>query len=628
MNAGGLLTFGKKLIRRRVLDFSNESSFARCLSTLDLIALGVGSTLGAGVYVLAGEVAKEKAGPAIVLCFLASAIASVLAGLCYAEFGARVPKTGSAYMYSYVTVGEIWAFITGWNLILSYVLGTASVARAWSATFDDIINNAISNFFKARISFKVEHVFPDYPDCFAFVLVILLTALLAFGVSESALVNKVFTAINLLVLAFVILAGFLKGDINNWKLTQEDYYNMTSSYNVSESSTSFGVGGFVPFGFSGVVSGAAACFYAFVGFDCIATTGEEAKNPQRSIPIGIIISLFVCFVAYFGVSAALTLMTPYYLLNKDSPLPGAFSYVGWEPARYVVAVGSLCALSASLLGCMFPMPRVIYAMAEDGLLFKFLAKISKRTKTPVIATIAAGIVSAIMAFLFDLGVLVELMNIGTLLAYSLVAICVVILRYQPDQQNSIYKNTEMIKLNVEATEATISDVQITPNTILHSDTFSFKYLINPACKEPTIMSGHIVYGCVLILSFLFIALCALLSYTLNDLLDGKPVQVLFFSILSLAAVVITIFIWRQPENQTHLSFKVPALPILPLFSVFINLYFMMQLEAKTWIGFAVWMVIGFLIYFCYGMWNSTEEQNKKEKLTVNSNNKDLSATII
>ncbi|XP_077330483.1 cationic amino acid transporter 3 isoform X1 [Lithobates pipiens] len=610
MSAGGLFRFGKKLIRRRVLDLNNqESCFARCLTTLDLIALGVGSTLGAGVYVLAGEVANEKAGPAIVLCFLAAALSSVLAGLCYAEFGARVPKTGSAYLYSYVTVGEIWAFTTGWNLILSYVLGTASVARAWSSTFDDIIGKGISTFFQERVAFQVPHVLAKYPDFFALILVILLTILLAVGVSESALVNKIFTAINLLVLAFVILSGFLKGDIKNWKLTQVDYDNLTKIYN---GSSPFGMGGFAPFGFGGVVSGAAICFYAFVGFDCIATTGEEAKNPQRSIPIGIIVSLLVCFVAYFGVSAALTLMMPYFLLNKSSPLPEAFRHVGWEPARYVVSVGSLCALSTSLLGSMFPMPRVIYAMAEDGLLFRFLAKVNKRTKTPLIATIVSGVISALMAFLFELDALMELMSIGTLLAYSLVAACVVILRYQPELMILLRKDTEMVKLNDADNGAAEVDLQITPYST-QPDTFLVKHLLFPTSKEPTKTSGHIVYGCVTVLSFLFVALCALLAFKVEDLLNGCSACIASLVIMSVVAAAITGVIWRQPECKTKLTFKVPALPVLPLFSVFINLYFMMQLKSETWIRFAVWMVLGFLIYFSYGIWNSTEERNAKNK---------------
>ncbi|KAM4660867.1 cationic amino acid transporter 3 [Amazona ochrocephala] len=610
-----MMSVGKKLIRRRVVDLSSEDTrFARCLSTLDLIALGVGSTLGAGVYVLAGEVAKDMAGPSIVLCFLVAALSSVLAGLCYAEFGARVPKTGSAYLYSYVTVGEIWAFTTGWNLILSYVIGTASVARAWSAAFDNIIDNHISNFFMNKTTLHLPGVLAERPDFFALILIGMLTALLAFGVNESAIVNKIFTAMNLVVLGFVIIAGFVKGDIKNWQLSEEDYINLSYLQPLVKK-TDFGSGGFVPFGLEGILTGAATCFYAFVGFDCIATTGEEAKNPQRSIPIGIIVSLLICFVAYFGVSAALTLMVPYFLLNKKSPLPEAFKAVGWEPARYAVAVGSLCALSTSLLGSMFPMPRVIYAMAEDGLLFKFLSSINSRTKTPLSATITSGLLAAVMAFLFDLKDLVDLMSIGTLLAYSLVAVCVLILRYQSEQLNSP-KAMEMLEQNGNEEERVIMNPTVITTSAQQKETLSLATLFNPPTDTPTTLSGRIVYVCVSLIATLITVICVVLTLEVSALKDGSVGCIAALALLITALLVPTIIIWRQPQSNARLNFKVPFLPLLPIFSIFVNILLMVQLSAGTWVRFAVWMAVGFMIYFGYGIRNSVEGKTAEESCAI------------
>ncbi|XP_037032662.1 high affinity cationic amino acid transporter 1-like [Bradysia coprophila] len=571
------MTLWQALIRRKRYgnaDEGGESKLARVLTLFDLTALGVGSTLGLGVYVLAGSVAYEQAGPAVVISFAVAAIASAFAGLCYAEFAARVPKAGSAYVYSYVTIGEFVAFSIGWNLILEYVIGTSSVARGLSGYVDELFEKKMSIYLQSILPIDIDFL-ANYPDILSFFIIMLLAALLSTGVKESSILNNVFTTVNIITVLIVLVAGGIKCDPANWNIPKDQIPEGIKG----------GEGGFMPYGIAGIMAGAAKCFYGFVGFDCVATTGEEAKNPQRNIPLSIVISLIIIFLAYFGISTVLTMMWPYYLQNPTAPFPHVFQQIGWIEIKWIVSIGAIFALCTSLLGAMFPLPRVLYAMAQDGILYKILKRIHPKTQTPVVASMLSGLLAAFMALIFDLHQLIDMMSIGTLLAYTIVSVCVLVLRYNDD--------------------AMVDEVSVTlPQFLRQLANINF-------IKRPNSLSSYITKIGVVVFSALSIVLCSILGYA--DI--TSVVTIVLISIVCGAMALVVLIIGRQPPADDNLSFKVPWVPVVPCLSVFINLYLMFQLDMHTWIRFVVWIVIGYIIYFTYGIQHSVEgDLARKEKL--------------
>lgn len=298
------------------------------------------------------------------------------------------------------------------------------MAKALSTYVDALFNQAMQRFFLEYFPMDQPGL-SEYVDFFSLSITFAFAMALAFGAKESSTINNIFTLINLAVVVFVIVTAAFLADVSNWSIPADQ---------VPEGA---GTGGFAPFGLAGIIRGAAVCFYGFIGFDVIATAGEETKNPKRSIPISVIVSLSVIFAAYFTLSTVLTMTLPYYEQDEQAPIVYVFMVNGWSVARYIVSIGAIFGLCASLMGSMFPLPRVIYAMAADGLIFRFMGSIHERFKTPMYGTLLAGGMTGTLSAVFNLNQLVSMMSIGTLLAYSMVAGCVMLLRYEYQPQRPV-----------------------------------------------------------------------------------------------------------------------------------------------------------------------------------------------
>ncbi|XP_004874945.1 cationic amino acid transporter 4 isoform X2 [Heterocephalus glaber] len=573
--AASLARFCQKLNRLKPLEESSmETSLRRCLSTLDLTLLGVGGMVGSGLYVLTGTVAKDMAGPAVLMSFGVAAVASLLAALCYAEFGARVPRTGSAYLFTYVSMGEVWAFLIGWNVLLEYLIGGAAVARAWSGYLDAIFSHSIRNLTESQVGVWQVPFLAQYPDFLAAGILLVASTFVSCGARVSSWLNHTFSAISLIVILFIIILGFILARPHNWSAEE---------------------GGFAPFGFSGIMAGTATCFYAFVGFDVIAASSEEAQNPRQAVPMAIAISLGLAASAYILVSTVLTLMVPWHSLDPDSALADAFYRRGYSWAGFIVAAGSICAMNTVLLSNLFSLPRIVYAMATDGLFFQVFAHVHPRTQVPVMGILVFGVLMALLALLLDLEALVQFLSIGTLLAYTFVAASIIVLRFQkssppsspgpasPDLTAKKYDSfSDHIQL-VGAVQASIPEPgQLRPSLRPY---LGFLGGLSPgtavAWALGILVGSAIMLGCVLVFgdSPLYLPQW---GYILLLLISG---MVFLLSLLVLGA--------HQQQHRQD-TFQIPLVPLTPALSILLNICLMLKLSYLTWLRFAIWLLIGSL----------------------------------
>ncbi|MFF9086674.1 amino acid permease [Streptomyces sp. NPDC014991] len=477
--------FRTKKVEQSILDTEEpEHALKKSLSALDLTVFGVGVIIGTGIFVYTGSVARTTAGPAISLSFVAAGVACALAALCYAEFASSVPVAGSAYTFSYASIGELPAWIIGWDLVLEFALGTAVVAVGWSGYFRSFLATNIGWHVPAALGGRDNaHGFGF--DIFAALLVLALTAVLVVGMKLSARVTQVVVAVKVTVVLIVIIAGAFIVNTANYNPYIPPALPAEAGGNLKAPLIQL-MFGWAPsnFGVMGIFTGASIVFFAFIGFDVVATAAEETRNPQRDMPRGILGSLIICTLLYVAVSIVVTGMEKYKRLSVEAPLAEAFKATGHPWYAGVISFGATIGLITVCMILLLGQTRVFFAMSRDGLLPRFFSRTHPRFRTPYRPTILLGVVIAVVAGFTSLTTLGELVNIGTLFAFIVVAISVIIL--------------------------------------------------------------------------------------------------------------------RRTRPDLPRAFRTPWVPVIPVLSVCASLWLMLNLPAETWLRFAIWMVIGFVIYFLYG----------------------------
>ena len=397
------------LFRKKSIDelqaVAAASGMLKNLAAVDLLMLGIGAVIGTGIFVLTGVAAAKYAGPAVPLSFILSGLTCALAGLAYAEFASIVPASGSAYTYAYASLGEFIAFIVGWNLILEYTVTSSAVAVGWSGYVVGLFASAGLVLPHELVVAPAEGGIFNLP---AVLITLFLSFLLVRGTKESVKLNRILVFVKLAAIFLFLVLAAPHVDVTNWDP-------------------------FLPFGYSGVVSGAAIVFFAYIGFDAVATTAEECRNAARDLPIGIIGSLFICTLLYAVVAAILTGVVPYSMLDTAEPVAFALRHIGYNVGSAIVAVGAICGITTVLLVLLYGQSRIFFAMSRDGMVPANVCKIHRRFHTPYRVTILGAIFVSIIAGVFPIGMIAEMANIGTLSAFLIASIGVMVLRKtEPD----------------------------------------------------------------------------------------------------------------------------------------------------------------------------------------------------
>ncbi|XP_023502510.2 cationic amino acid transporter 4-like [Equus przewalskii] len=566
-STASLARFCQRLNRLKTLEEPTKETLPqRRLTTLQLTLLGLGALTGFELYVLTGIVARKMAGPAVLVSFCVAAVASLLAALCYVEFAACVPSTGYSYLFTYVSMGELWAFVVGWNTIFQYLIAGVAGARACSGYLDAIFSYPIRSFIEAHVGIWQVPFLAQYLDFLAAGIALLASVFICYGAPLSSCLDYTSSAINLVVIVFIIILGFVLANPHNWSTEQ---------------------GGFAPFSFSGIMAGAATCCYAFVGFDVVADSSMEARNPKRAVPMAIAISLGLVAGAYILVSTVLTLMVPWHSLDPDWAFVDAFYQRGYSWAAFMVEAASICAMITVLLFDLFSLPKIIHAMATDGLLLQVFTYMHSQIQAPVVSILVFGALMTFLALLLDLEVLVQFLSISTLLDYSFMATSTIMLRFRKTPPSS----------------------SLAPGSPVGTEPGQLRPALRPylsflgGCRPGAavawtlgvLVASAITLDCVLVFG--------------DSALHLPPWGYTLLLLLSSATFLLSLLILGAHQQQRRQdTFQVPVTPLTPALSILLDIFLMLHLSYLTWLGLFIWLLIGLAVYFGYGIWHSKENQ--------------------
>ncbi|THD27852.1 High affinity cationic amino acid transporter 1 [Fasciola hepatica] len=590
----------------------------RCLNTFDLISYGLASMLGGSIYVLTGTVMRKRTGPAVFLAYLLAGVVAVLNAMVYSELACRIPKAGSSYSYAYILLGELLAFLTGWSILLEYILGTSTVARGWSSMLDGLTGGAISQWILKNVGrlSPPGGVLAEYPDLIGVALILIAAGITCCGVRGSARMTGVFIFINFCVLVVTSIYMFVYSNTKNLRLPVPS--NVTDANPYSPDPT------FIPFGLGGLMGGVAICFNAFIGFDAISTCAEETRSPSKDLPRANFAAVFFVTAITVVASLALTLYHPWYLVTSETPFLVALSdNLGGGPSTartgmfYFVGIGCLIGLSSSLLSNLVAGPRINYAMSEDGLLPKYCSNICQPFRTPAIATAFVALVTALLDLLFSVESLADFLSLGTLIAYSIASIGLLRLRYANPPECHILRSAsnKYIDDPLPSIEGTTDDERV--EQILHTADEEISRIDQPGylkarwancmpqCTVKFFNRGRPGDSVMFLVTIYLVLMCILIILIKVGAPEGlwpvwRIVAVVVF-LLALIFLILLMCAFVQHKSPYRDLFRLPLVPLFPCATMTVNMFLIAELSWITWARFAIWCGIGLIIYFTYGV---------------------------